>query len=153
MSEPVSLFSYRQLGRVVLLRLKRTAETRAEVETFATLIEAAHGAARQPLIIVNVSHNHLTRPSDEIRALIFQRVKERIARGHIELAILVMPTGNLFMRALIRSFFTGARLMMGLRQQLRLADDLADAAREIEARCGIKASDVIKAAQEISDPK
>lgn len=152
MPEPRPLFIHRQLGRVVLLRLKRTAETIAEVESFATMIDAAHRAAGQPLIVVNVSHNSLTRPSDEIRAVIFKRVKERIARGHIERAFLVMPTGNLFMRALVRSFFTGARLVLGLRQQLRLVDELADAAREIEALCGIKASDVIKAAQELSDP-
>lgn len=153
MSEPASLFSHRQLGRVVLLRMQRTAETPAEVDSFAAMIDAAHRAAAQPLLIVNVSHNGLTRPSDEVRALIFKRVKDRIARGHIELAFLVLPTGNLVMRALVRSFFAGARLVLGLRQQLRLVDELADAAREIEARCGIKAADVIKAAQEIADPK
>lgn len=151
-SAPEPLFIYRQLGRVLLLRMKRTAETSAEVETFAAMIDTVHRTAGQPLIVVNVPATGLTRPSDEVRAVILKRVKERFARGHIELAFMIIPTGNLFTRALVRSFASGMRLLLGLRQQLRVADDLKSAAREIEAHCGIKASDLIKAAQELSDP-
>ena len=151
-SEPGPLFIYRQLGRALLLRMQRTAETIAEVDSFAVMVDAAHRAAGQPLFLVHLPHSGLTRPSDEIRSVIYKRVKERFARGHIELAFLVIPMGNPFTRALLRSFFSGARLLLGLRHRVKIVDELADAAREIEARCGIKASDVIKAAQELSAP-
>lgn len=151
-SEPETLFVHHRIQHVALIRLLRTATTLAEIDAFAAQIDALHRAAGRPVILVSLPAGSLTRPSDEIRAAILKRVKERFARGHIELAILVIPTGNLFTRALVRSFFSGARLVLGLSNKLRIADELADAAREVEARCGIKASDVIKAALEISNP-
>jgi hypothetical protein len=152
-SEPAPFFLHRRLGRVVLIRMLRTASTIAEVEDFAAQIGTLHRAAGQPLLVVSLPPTGLTPPPEAVRSEILRRIKERFARGHIELGFLVFPMGNPFTRALLRSFFSGARLVLGLRRQLVLVDELADAARELERLGGIRASDLIQAAAEISDPR
>lgn len=152
MTEPAPFILHRRLQRVALVRLLRTATTPAEVEVMATLLDSLYREAGEPLLLVAVPASGLTPPSEEVRAAIFKRIKERFASGQLERAFLIVPTGNLLMRAVLRSFFTGLRLMLGLQRQLHIADRIEDVAGEVERLGGIQAAELIKAARELVGP-
>ncbi|MFO0573903.1 MAG: hypothetical protein U1A78_07900 [Polyangia bacterium] len=149
MSEPAPFILHRRLQRVALVRLVRTATTPAEVEVMATLLDSLYREAGGPLVLVAVPASGLSPPSEEVRAAIFKRIKERFASGKLERAYLIVPTGNLFLRAMLRSFFTGLRMVLGLQRQLHIADRIEEVAGEVARVGGIQAAELIETAREL----
>lgn len=152
MAEPAPFLLHRRLQRVALVRLLRTAATPAEVEVMATLLDSLYREAGGPLVLVAVPASGLTPPAEEVRAAIFKRIKERFASGKLERAYLIVPGGNLLLRAMLRSFFTGLRLVLGLQRQLHIAERIEDVAGEVERLGGIQATELIKTARELIGP-
>jgi hypothetical protein len=152
MPEPTPLFIYRRLQRVAVVRLLRTAATPAEVDTMAAMLDRLHHEAGGPLVLVAVPASGLVRPAEDIRASIFARIKERFASGQLERVYLIVPTGNLFVRAMVRSFFSGLRLLLGLHHKMQIAERLEDVAGEIARASGIQAPELIKTARELTSP-
>ena len=150
MPEPSPMITHRRLQRVALVRLLRTATTLAELEVMVRTLDHLCSEAGQPLIVVGMPASGLIRPSEEIRAAILAHVRKRFASGDFERVYLIVPTGNLFTRALVRSFFAGLRLLLGLHQKLQIVERIEDVAGELERACGIQAPELIKTARELT---
>ncbi len=91
----------------------------------------------------------LTPPSEEIRGLLLRNIRQRLTNEVIEQAVLVIPKVNAFRRAIVRSIFTGARLVMGLHNRIHIFDDLEEGLGLLASRPQVDLQTILPLAQEL----
>ena len=140
-----------RVDRVVILRLYRPAQNSDELHMVTRFVDHAHRECGQSVIMLALPAPGLSPPEEHIRGLVVRNIKQRFQNGTIEHAVLVVPSGSAIRRAVVRSIFTGARLVLGLPNRILIVEGLDEATDHISSRFGISADTLIAPCRTLID--
>lgn len=126
-----------RVDRVVLIRLTRPAHNSDELHQVTRFVDQCHRDCGRPVIMLALPSPGMSPPDEHIRSLVVRNIKQRFHSGVIEHALLAVPAGNAIARAMVRSIFTGARLLLGLPNRIQIVESYQEASRIIAERFGI----------------
>ena len=150
MLEEAGWLSMQRCGRVVVVRLHRMARNLDEIGQMTRFLDTSHRECQAPLLLLGLPALGLELPSESLRSHIFSNIRQRFATGVLEQAFLVVPTGNVLKRALVRSFFTGMRLALGLHNRTFPCETIEEAVQALVQRHGGSAPELLRVAQELT---
>ncbi len=136
-------------GRVVFVRLRRAADDLEELAEVTRFLDSSRRICQKPLLLLSLPAVSLAPPKDDLRRQIIYNIRQRFDTRSIEQAFLVVPTGNLFKRAIVRSLFAGIRLTQGLINRVFMYETIEEAVRVLCQRHGESSSELLAAAQEL----
>lgn len=113
-------------------------------------LDTSHRQCQSQLLVLALPALGLEPPSDQMRSLILSNIRKRFTTHVIERAFLVVPTGNILRRALVRSLFTGIRLSLGLHNRVFMVDTVEAAVQELATRHGIARAELLALAGEMT---